>query len=154
MSCFCKYESCVNVVKAYENNNLIYTKDGYFQVVCLPRVHVNQRLINFDKEEKKVRIIIKLFNFEQFSFEDICLVNELDPLPINININRVDGIWCYQNGKLVVRFPEIKELTVYTIDYTVCFDSEGVVDSIIYIQDSLEYNYDGKVKKCISRIEV
>lgn len=155
MSCFCKHNPCVNIVRAYQGCELIYTKEGYFEIVCPPKVCIKQRLIDIDGCKKQVRVIIKVFNFERLCFENISVVNEITPIPKNICINQIDGLWCYENGNMIVNFPEIQDLSVATIDYTAYFDEVESVESSVYIKDNSNKYIDSKnLKKCKSTLKL
>lgn len=155
MSCFCKHNPCVNLVRVYEGCELIYTKEGYFEIVCPPKVCVKQRIIAIDKSKKTVRLIIKLFNFERMNFENISLVNEIEPAPKNICVNHIDGLWRFENGKIIVSFPELEELSVATIDYTAYFESTDSIESSIYIKDNTaDFRDSDRVKKCKSTLKL
>lgn len=155
MSCFCKHNSCVNIVRAYVGCELRYTKEGYFEIVCPPKVCIKQRLIDIDGTKNRIRVIIKLFNFERLCFENISIVNEIIPIPKKICINQIDGLWCYENGNMVVNFPEIQDLSVATIDYTAYFDGEENIESSIYIKDnSSNYVDSERIKKCKSILKL
>lgn len=148
MKCFCKHSPCVNLVRIYERCKLIYTKEGFFEVVCLPKVCIKQRLNVVDKERRLVRVIIKVFNYERLCFENIRVVNEINPIPKDITINRIDGVWCYKDGILCICFPMIEELSVNTIDYLISLEGD-FIESSIYVQDkSVENVHDLKIKKC------
>lgn len=154
MDCFCKNKPVVNIVNVYQNCNLVYKNEGYFEIVCLPKVCIKQRLAKDECFEEQIRIIIKLYNFERISFQNIHLINELNTNPKEICIKQIDGIWTFKDNKLDVMFPEILDTSVYTIDYIICIDKIDCLESAVYIKDKNIVQNDKELKKCITSLKL
>lgn len=151
MSCLCRQEACVNLLKIYQNNNLLFRNHLFFEVIYPPRIYLTQRLININNDKRTVRNIIKIFNFEQTSFENINFINEIKPVPKEIKFNCIEGIWYYDKGRLVVKIPKLESLGIKTIDYCICIDNECVY-SKIYLKDINLNN--GNIKTCINKLNL
>lgn len=146
MACLCRSEACVNIVNVYIQDNLIHRGHLFFEIKHPPRIIINQRIFSVCEDNRRIRNIIKIINFEKIPFKNLCVINEIKPGYNDIWINFIDGLWCIDNNNLVITIPEIESLGVKTIDYCLCVDSDEIC-SIVYLLEDFK-----KVKSCYKNV--
>jgi len=141
-------ELCVNCLRIFENDKLIYNDNLYFVVIYPPQICISQRFIKLN--QKYIRNIIKIYNYEDLCFANINLVNTLTPIPNELRMNYIDGDFCYNDGKLYITIPILDSLSVCTFDYTVIVDEDNLCSEITLL-DVINRKC---IKKCMKSISL
>lgn len=138
--CLCCPVAKVSIITIYCDSVLINSFTSCFRIIVCPKILLNQRLCRSENHKMPIRVIIKVINFEQRAFNNLKLINVLEPSPLKLIMNCCDGIYHVNGENLEVIFENISPLSVKTIDYFAYFPIGEEVNSDAYLQDECTKN--------------
>jgi len=145
----CVKASIVNLLK---ESKLICKNTAYFTVIKYPNISLTQRYC-INEFRNKIRIIIKVLNFENECYQNICLCNKIYPDNLNVIINKSSGEIIQENNSLIVRFPCIPPLSVQTVELEVEVRCCGEISSITCLKECISgITCEESIRKSICKI--
>lgn len=135
MRCSCQTTTKVATVNFFCDSELLASASAYFNIILCPKILVSQRICKLEEQPLKIKIVLKVLNYETRCFQNIQLVNTITPTPATVSIEKCDGICKKEGNNIVIEFPCIPPLSVQTVELDAKLISGGEYSSIACLRE-------------------